>query len=299
MTLIRPLFVQQVPGDPQITYTAQELRTVIDALVGTPGVCGAGDLAVTQRGAGANFSVDVAAGHAVVTGTSIADQGKYVVQSTATVNLTLSGAPGAGFNRFDLVYAQVRDRQADGGTSYDWVIDKVTGTSSGVTPSTPGNAIPLAVIGPVVSTTTSITTGLIKDLRVPMLTGAAPQFLFDVQNGSGSAASSTRVNVIATQSFRLTATRRVKFTVSADSCTGDTGGETGRLVLNLDAAEVRRGQWQNQSAGGSGDLGGTFITHTASLPAGDHTVKVDVLRVALGSQVNVSGVSLLAEILRT
>jgi hypothetical protein len=165
VTLNRPLFLQQVPGDPQISYPAQDLRTLADALILGRGVSAAGDLAVSQRAAGANFSVDVANGHAVLPGNSISDQGKYICQSTAVENVTLASAPGAGFTRFDLIYAQVRDRQADGGSSYDWVIDKVTGTVSGVLPTTPANAIPLASVGPIVNTTASITNSLITDLR--------------------------------------------------------------------------------------------------------------------------------------
>jgi hypothetical protein len=189
VTLNRPLFQQQVPGDPQITYAAQDLRTIFDALVLGTGVAAAGDLAVTQRSAGANFSVDVADGHCVIKGTSVSDQGKYIAQNTAAVNVALASAPGAGFTRFDLIYAQIRDRQADGGSSYDWVIDKVTGTVSGTLPAVPANAIPLASVGPIVNTTASITNSLITDLRTFFtLTGfRAKQATFATSGGTTSA----------------------------------------------------------------------------------------------------------------
>lgn len=167
MTLNKPLVLQAITGDAVLSYSAQEIRTIIDAFAIGQGPCTTTDLLVAQRAAGANYSVDVAAGRGIVIGTSVADQGKYVVESTATVNVTLAGAPTAGFTRFDLIYAQVRDRQADGGSNYDLIIDKVTGTSSGVLPATPANAIPLASVGPIVSTTPSITTSLITKLTQP------------------------------------------------------------------------------------------------------------------------------------
>lgn len=172
MTLNRPLLLQAITGDAAISYSAQEVRTLVDALVIGQGPCTPTDFAVTQRAAGANYSVDVSSGRGIVIGTSVADQGKYVVESTATANVTLAGAPSAGFTRFDLIFAQVRDRQSDGGANYDFVIDDVTGTSSGVVPATPANAFALAKVGPIVSTTASITTALITPLSsAPMPIG--------------------------------------------------------------------------------------------------------------------------------
>lgn len=174
MTLRAPLFLQAVGGDAAISFSAQDFRTLLDGLVVTPGVAFTTDLQAVQRGAGANFSVDVNAGHGVILGTSVADQGKYLVQNTSTFNLTITGAP-ASSNRHDLVYAQVRDKQADGGSSYDFVIDKVTGTLGAGLPALPANSIPLADIGPIVPATASITTSLITSLRTYIGTAGSMQ----------------------------------------------------------------------------------------------------------------------------
>jgi hypothetical protein len=164
VALNRPLYLSATGGDATFSYSAQDDRTLIDALVFGSGVSWNNDLAVSQRAAGANFSVDVAAGHCVIPGTSVADQGKYVCQNTATLNVVITGAPGSG-TRYDLIYAQVRDKAADGGSNYDFTIASLTGTVGSGLPATPANAIPLAQVGPIVSSTASITSALITNLR--------------------------------------------------------------------------------------------------------------------------------------
>jgi hypothetical protein len=215
MALRAPLFLQAVGGDTAISFSAQDFRTLLDGLVVTTGVSYTTDLAVSQRAAGANFSVDVAAGHAVIAGTSVADQGKYMVQNTATLNVTIT-AGGSATARYDLVYAQVRDKQSDGGSAYDFVIDKVTGTvgagqvvaAGGAGVATPANAIPLAQIGPVVTGTASITTSLITSLR-PYIGPAGAVMAMQARNArqlqSGSVSSLSWTSGVASGSVTFTA----------------------------------------------------------------------------------------------
>jgi hypothetical protein len=137
-------FVLQAAGvDTPVQYSAGAFRSVLDALY-TPGVF-AQSFQVTQRGAGANFSVDVSSGFASVGGGDISNQGKYLVNSIGTVNLVTDGAPGSG-TRIHRVIARVRDKQSSGTyTTYDWTFEVLEDTGSG-TPATPVSAISLAYV---------------------------------------------------------------------------------------------------------------------------------------------------------
>lgn len=110
-------------------YSAKLLRDVfLDAPVQN-GVLGAGDLMVTQRGAGANMSVDVAAGSGWVKGTSSARQGLYNLYNDATVNVTLTAA-NATNPRVDQIILRVYD-STDGGSAQDiGALEVVTGTAT-------------------------------------------------------------------------------------------------------------------------------------------------------------------------
>jgi hypothetical protein len=122
---------------------------------------------VTQRGAGANFSVDVAVGQVAVEGDDVAGQGMYVAGSTATENVAIPAAPVSG-SRTHRVIAQIRDRLHEGTyADYDWTPLVQEDTGSG-TPALPDSAIPLAEVT-VTSATTSITNSNIVDKRVRAL----------------------------------------------------------------------------------------------------------------------------------
>jgi hypothetical protein len=137
-------FVLQAAGiDTPIQYSASTFRELLDATY-TLGVF-AQSFQVTQRGAGANFSVDVGSGFGSVAGGDIAGQGKYLVNSTGTVNLVTDGAPGSG-TRIHRVIARVRDKQSSASyTTYDWTFEVLEDTGSG-TPATPVSAISLAYV---------------------------------------------------------------------------------------------------------------------------------------------------------
>lgn len=124
-------------------------------------------LKVTQRGAGANISVDVAAGDAVVTGDDQARQGNYRVVTDAVVNVTLAAVPGSN-SRYDIIILQINDPDAGGAAGSNAVITKVTGTAaaSPTVPATPNSAILLATVGPITSATSSITNSIIVDSRI-------------------------------------------------------------------------------------------------------------------------------------
>lgn len=124
-------------------------------------------LGVTQRGAGANYSVDVAAGYAVVLGDDQSDQGCYVIHSDAVVNVPIASPPGSG-SRVDRIIMQIRDPDAGGLAGNDAVITVLTGTpapSNPTTPPLPGSAIPLATLT-ITAGLASVTSPQIADARV-------------------------------------------------------------------------------------------------------------------------------------
>jgi hypothetical protein len=135
MTLHTPLAMQSVIGDPDVTYTAQEWRQLMDGLIaagGVPldqqGILGPAALKVTQR---------------FILGDDITAQGPYWVWNDATYNLATPGAPGSG-TRTHRVVAQVRDKLSNGSfTTYDWIPSLLQDTGTGE-PTEPASAITLA-----------------------------------------------------------------------------------------------------------------------------------------------------------
>lgn len=173
MSLYLPLFLEPAPGDAQINYTSQDFRLMVSALAPQQGTIKAGDLKVTQRGAGANMSVDVAAGRAIIQGDTIANEGNYIVRSDAVYNVPLAAADTSN-PRIDLIVAQVYNKQVDGGTQYAWVPVALKGTpaASPVAPNVPNTALLLAQVyvpanaTSVTTTNTGSTVGYITDQRV-------------------------------------------------------------------------------------------------------------------------------------
>jgi hypothetical protein len=149
-------------------YPARLDRQFIEDVFNIEGVIdpSTGAMRVAPRAAGANMSVDIAAGRAVIKGDDEANQGSYRVISTAVENVPIGAAPGSD-RRIDLVVARVRDAAVTGGVSSDWLLEVIPGTvaASPVAPAVPSTAIPLAEVT-VTSTTTSITAAEItKDRR--------------------------------------------------------------------------------------------------------------------------------------
>lgn len=168
MTLHTPFAMQETVGDAaDILYTAQELRmyhTAIGTLNGQ-GVYKGNDLNVTQRAAGANFSVDVASGIAGVIGDDVTSQGIYYAWNDATFNLVTPSAPGSG-TRVHRVVAQIRDKLHNGTwTTYDWTPVLLQDTGSG-TPAEPASAVTLALVS-IASGQLSVQNANITDKRIP------------------------------------------------------------------------------------------------------------------------------------
>jgi hypothetical protein len=167
MTVNRPIWMQAAGGDTAIQYSAQELRAVMEGMFKTEGVLpavGATACKVTQRGAGANFSVDVAPGHALITGDDVAGQGMYLVKIAATENVVTPSAPGSG-TRVHRVVLQVRDKLHNGAyTTYDALPQLLQDTGSG-TPATPNSAISLALVS-IAAAQANVSNANITDTRL-------------------------------------------------------------------------------------------------------------------------------------
>ncbi len=137
-----PLAIQATGSDPEIEYGAQEhFRQFLDAMCITGGGrLKFGEFKLSQRAAGANFSVDLSAGYYVISGTTSPTtvQGKYLVHTTAVINIVTPSAPASG-TRVHRIVAQVNDKAVDGGSSYGWRIWLLEDTGSG-TPAVPANA---------------------------------------------------------------------------------------------------------------------------------------------------------------
>jgi hypothetical protein len=174
VTLKRPLLMHAAGGDPAIQYSALDVRALLGMLLRNSGVLqalapGTGALQVTQRAAGANFSVDVNAGAAVVSGGDVAGQGMYAIESTAVENLVIPSPPVSG-TRIHRIIARVKDKLHNGTwTTYEWVLEVLQDTGSG-TPATPASAISLATVS-VAAGQASVLNSHITDTRANALLG--------------------------------------------------------------------------------------------------------------------------------
>jgi hypothetical protein len=193
------------------TYSAQQVRHLYDQLVPREGIVGRGDFTVSQRAAGANMSVDVAAGEAFVQGDTSARQGIYHLTNDAVANVAVPAANGTN-PRVDLLVARVNDSTVVGSSDTP-ALEIVQGTpTSGATlanltnapgqpggPAIPATALPLAFIL-VPAAATSIVDANIGYLAksdsstAPAIAGAPPFYAFLYPWGLGSPSVRVRRN---------------------------------------------------------------------------------------------------------
>lgn len=234
MTLYPPSYQQES------TYPAQlDRMAVADMAVGGPypTIFATASYAVTQRAAGANMSVDVAPGRALVPGTDTGNQGSYWCWSDAVVNVAINTAPGTGQSRIDSVILQVRDDFVTGLGNNDFQVIAVQGvaaaTGTQVPPALPASSLLLAniTIGP---NAVSIIGAAISDQRPGRATG--PRGWQGESRGPASQADYTalataisltipvyagrryRINALCASSSQITATGTSSFRMyDADS----------------------------------------------------------------------------------
>jgi hypothetical protein len=107
VTVATPQFLQTK------SYSAQALRQMFESIAVQEGIIAGGDYATTQRGAGANMSVDTAAGKAFVQGDTIVRQGLYQAVNDAVVNTAVAAAH-ATLPRLDQLVLRVYDSTVTG-----------------------------------------------------------------------------------------------------------------------------------------------------------------------------------------
>lgn len=125
MALITPEFLQTK------TYSALRDRLMFQhggAIQG--GVWDAGDFKITQRAAGANMTVDAAAGYSLVPANDPGNLGLYHLQNDASVNVTGFVGSNASLPRIDSVYVQVNDTTHGGDATDVPTFGIVTGTAT-------------------------------------------------------------------------------------------------------------------------------------------------------------------------
>lgn len=153
------------------TYSARNDRALLD-VVFSEGVINPGGSAylVSERALGANDTVDVVAGAAIIEGDDEAAQGKYYVRMTAGTNIEFSPSPSAD-QRIDLLCLRVNDPTSGGpaGDNAEFVIVEGAVAGSAVAPAVPDTAIPLAEVLRL-STDVTIVNARITDRRVASAT---------------------------------------------------------------------------------------------------------------------------------
>jgi hypothetical protein len=202
MTLIQPEFLQ--------TKSYSALRDRLAFQHGgpiQPGVWDAGDFKVTQKAAGANLSVDVAAGYALVPANDPSNAGYYHSQNDASVNVAGAAVGHATLPRIDQVILTINDTTHGGDASDTPTMSTLIGTAtSGATldnrtgaAALPNGSIRLAdVLMPAASTT--MTTANIRDRR------AWARGAFSRINRNANAAAGNDYTTTSTSSVAIDAT---------------------------------------------------------------------------------------------
>lgn len=160
-----PLWLQAAGADAAIAYTAAQFRSLINAMFPVPGTIATGDFTMAQRGAGANFSIDISSGRCAIQGTDTTHQGSFVVESWGTLNCPTPSAPVSGSPRVHRVVLQILDKQSTG-TLYGWEVHLVEDTGSGL-PAAPNSSYTLGTVTIPVGAS-SVTTAMILNQSVPI-----------------------------------------------------------------------------------------------------------------------------------
>ena len=230
-------------ADAGVSHNADDIRRLFATLFfDAEGPFESDGMEVTQKGGGADMSVDVATGRCIVKGTEATYQGSYFCQNQGVTNLSVTAADLSN-PRIDIVVAQVRDSSYSGGDD-DWQLAIVDGTAaaSPVAPATPANSYVLAEIL-VPASASSIVDGDITDERTRYLTNAIEDFMLATGiDGSKITGTVANATTAASATTATTATTAGRWTTSRTlTVTGDMTGSvafdgSGAIALTLSAA---------------------------------------------------------------
>lgn len=195
-----PDFVTNATG-----FGGQDVRagTLVNDI---PGLFASGDFAVSQRGAGAAMSVDIAQGRAMVDPQQATHQGLYVVRRTTGTAYNTNADGGYTWTasdpsnpRIDLLCIEVKDTDMDASGTTGWRFRVVDGTpNAGAThqlittywPAVPTGCVPIAAIR-VPAAATTLTTANITSLNP--ICGARPAANPITTNETTTSSSFTRL----------------------------------------------------------------------------------------------------------
>jgi hypothetical protein len=247
-----------------LTYPAQVDRSLLASLWPQGGVSGGVVTAVNNT-----MTVSVAPGSAAVP--LATGQGDALCSWDAPEIVTIAAAPGSGTSRIDLVVAQVRDPDLDGGANNDFVMAAVTGTpaaSNPAVPATPANALVLYQIT-VPGAAANLNTATLTDMRglrlsLPGMYGYAENSADQAMPNNGLPSNVTGL----TMTFALPAPRRVL--VAANVMVQHDGSANAMSFVRLaDLVTVlgQRGTFLNMSFTGI-----LHIERMVTLAAGGHTI---------------------------
>ena len=254
MTLHTPLFLQPAVGDAAIDYTAQEFRQYVRAQLtpmsgvgGEQGVTSASSFKVTQRGAGANLSVDVASGLAYVLGDDVSNQGTYCEWLDATQNVTGWTVPGSGtyHHRLEL---QIQDKLSNGAFSgYVAAFVPKLDTGGGL-PAEDNSALTLATID-IPTGSSSITNSMINDYRPRVGPVAASKTSATSRSSTTTVTDDPDLQLL---NLQASATYQIDGWLSYH---GGSGAGEGDLQFGWRASAGAAGGWSGIYAGNSGNFG--------------------------------------------
>lgn len=223
MTELTPLFM-----DINSVYSGDELGLPYRDLLGE-GTVAATDLAVTQRAAGANLSVDVAAGACWIAGdTNVTRQPTYRCLNDATVNKGIT--PDPSNPRKVLIVAQITD-EGFAGTGRLWQIVAIHGTpaASPAEPALPASALPLALVD-VATNATSITNANITDRRARASVGGGN---IPAGGGGGELAYAQFTSIVSLTNAHTIAAPLDVVTAPAITCDG-----TSAIIVSFHCASA-------------------------------------------------------------
>lgn len=270
-------WMQAAEGDPEIEYSAQQFRQLIEAMYSEGVRFRTGnELIVTQRAAGANLSVDVAPGQAIVYGDDQSDQGAYLVEVTDAVTNVPWPAPPGSNSRIDLLVLQVNDPQAGGGAGYNAepVVVEGVAASSPVAPAVPDSAVELARVS-VAAGQTSILAINITDRRPPAQPATGVEWPGVIHPFAGALAPDGFL-LCDGSVYSVSVYRRLYDTIGS---VYNTGGEpAGQFRVPDLRGRVPVGRHSGQAPFDTlGETGGaaTATLTEAELPTHDHAVTVD------------------------
>lgn len=272
-----PLYTQAGTGASP-GYDAVDDRRALSAGL-QEGVMAAGSFEVTQRSAGANLSVDIAANvgengvAALVQGDAITGQGLYPIPPhTAVINEAIASAHSTN-PRVDRVVLQVEDDTHDSSGENRVRVVVLTGTaSSGATldnltgaPNVPDSALLLADVH-VPATDTTISNSQIRDRR--KWARGAYFYAEGTDTGNDSTISTSFVASDAITPFRLEVGSGPVEVVATGRASTDQGNAPARVALWVDGAPVA----EVLAARETDDTSENFTIATTLAPgAGSHT----------------------------